>query len=160
MSLTVTSDAFQPGQPIPEKHTGDGDDVSPPLNWGDSPTGTQEFAVICDDPDAPSAEPWVHWVIYKIPADVTSLPEGIPAALRLGSPITALQGKNSWTDGRSIGYRGPAPPPGHGVHHYHFKVYALSAELELDPGLTKGQLLSAIQSSVIASGELVGRYSR
>ena len=160
MILDVRSDAFQQGQPIPVKYTGDGDDVSPPLAWDKPPDGTQAFALICDDPDAPSPEPWVHWVIYGIAGDVTSLPEGIPAGSQVDSPVSALQGKNSWSSGRTVGYRGPAPPKGHGVHHYHFKLYALDAKLDLEPGLTKKQLHDAIEPHVIATGELVGTYSR
>jgi Raf kinase inhibitor-like YbhB/YbcL family protein len=142
------------------QHTGDGVDTSPPLGWDGAPDGTQEFAIICDDPDAPTAEPWVHWVIYKIPADVSALPEGVPASPRISTPVTALQGLNSWTGGRTTGYRGPAPPPGHGRHHYHFQVYALDAELNIAPGLDKRQLLKAMQGHVLATGELVGTYQR
>jgi Raf kinase inhibitor-like YbhB/YbcL family protein len=160
MTLTVTSTAFQSGQSVPKQHTGDGADTSPLLAWSGAPAGTQEFALICDDPDAPSAQPWVHWVIYGIPADVAALPEGIPPAQRVAFPVAALQGKNSWPSGKTVGYRGPAPPPGHGVHHYHFKVYALNAKLNLAPGLTKEQLLSAMQGHIVATGELVGTYSR
>jgi hypothetical protein len=160
MTLTVTSSAFPSGQPVPKQHTGDGADTSPPLKWSGAPEGTKEFAVICDDPDAPSAQPWVHWVIYGIPADVSSLPEGIPSDERLASPVAALQGKNSWPSGKTVGYRGPAPPPGHGVHHYHFKVYALDARLGLAAGLTKDKLLAAMQGHILATGELVGTYSR
>ncbi len=160
MSLVVRSDAFENNTTVPTKHTGDGDDVSPPISWEGAPAATREFALICDDPDAPSAEPWVHWVIYGIPAETTSLPEGIPPVSRVGSPVTALQGKNSWSNGRTTGYRGPAPPPGHGLHHYHFQVYALDGELRLAPDLDKRTLLAAIQPHVLASGELVGTYSR
>ena len=128
-TITVRSTAFDDGQPIPKKFTEDGQDVSPPLAWDGGPEGTKELALICDDPDAPSREPWVHWVIYKIPATVRGLPEGLPTDASLESRSSAMQGKNSWPDGRTIGYRGPAPPPGR-VHHYHFKVYALDRELD------------------------------
>lgn len=160
MALTVTSSAFQSGQPIPRQHTEDGTNRSPPLAWSGAPAGTQEFAVICDDPDAPTPEPWVHWVIYGIPSEVSVLPEGIPSAQRISSPVLAVQGKNSWPRGQTLGYRGPAPPSGHGVHHYHFQVYALDARLKREPGLTKDQLLDAMQGHVLAVGELVGTYSR
>ena len=160
MQLTVRSQAFESGDPIPVRFTGDGTDVSPPLTWEGVPKGAREFALICDDPDAPTPEPWVHWVIYQIGADVRALPEGIPAASHVGTPVTALQGKNSWSAGQMIGYRGPAPPPGHGVHHYHFQVFALDAELGLEPDRTKQELLDAMQGHVLASGELVGTYSR
>lgn len=147
--LTVASSAFEPGGPIPRRHSGEGEDVSPPISWSRAPEGTVEFALICDDPDAPRAEPWVHWVVYKIPADVTSLPEG--------SAGGAVVGKN--TAGRTA-YMGPSPPRGHGVHHYHFKVYALAKALDLDPGAAKRELLEAMEGLVLAEGEVVGTYER
>jgi Raf kinase inhibitor-like YbhB/YbcL family protein len=148
-SLTVTSSAFEAGGRIPVKYTGEGDDVSPALAWTGAPAGTKEFALICDDPDAPRPEPWVHWVLYRIPADTTALAEG--------SRGVGVDGANSWP---REGYGGPMPPPGHGVHHYHFKVYALDAPIELAPGATKEVLLKAIDPHVIGQGELVGTYER
>ena len=134
MTIAVSSSAFAAGQPIPKKYTADGADVSPPLNWSDLPSGTRELALVCDDPDAPRAEPWVHWVIYRIPADQTGLPEHVAPDARLESPPGALQGSNSWTAGRTVGYRGPAPPPGK-VHHYRFHLYALDAPLDVEASL-------------------------
>jgi Raf kinase inhibitor-like YbhB/YbcL family protein len=160
MKIEVISSAFAQGQPIPKKYTGEGEDVSPPIYWKNAPEGTKEFALICDDPDAPTHDPWVHWVIYKIPADVTSLPEGVPQDARLKKPAGALQGKNSWPSGKNVGYRGPFPPPGHGVHHYHFKVYALEAHVVADPGADKKSLLADIQDHILAQGELIGTYQR
>jgi len=162
MTIQVTSTAFTDGQRIPEKYTGDGLDVSPPLSWSGAPEGTKEFALICDDPNAPTPEPWVHWVIYKIPGNATGLPEGLPRKARLKPPEKILQGANSWsTPGKpSVGYRGPAPPPGHGTHHYHFTLYALDASPVLEPGMAKKQLLAEIEGHVLATGELVGTYSR
>ena len=155
MKLTITSKAFADGQSIPAKYTEDGQDVSPPLAWSDVPPGTKELALIVDDPDAPTAQPWVHWVIYKIPADVTELAEGIATKGELSAPAAALQGKNSWG---SIGYRGPAPPSG--VHHYHFKLYALGAELNLTSGAGKDALLAAMKPHILAEGKLIGTYKR
>jgi len=155
--MTLTSSAFEPNQPIPRRYTGDGQDLSPPLAWTGAPEGTKQFALIVDDPDAPTTQPWVHWVLYAIGADRTSLPEGIPPSLHVSDPPGLLQGKNSWN---KVGYGGPAPPPGHGVHHYHFKLYALDAALPLEPGLTKDALLKAIQGHVLAEAELVGTYQR
>jgi Raf kinase inhibitor-like YbhB/YbcL family protein len=160
MTIEVTSTAFEQGQPIPKKHTGDGADLSPPIVWSELPEGTKELALICDDPDAPSSEAWVHWVIYKIPADLGGLPEGVAKDARLKQPKGALQGKNSWSTGQTIGYRGPLPPPGHGKHRYFFRVYALDAPLVAEPGLTKKQLLDEIQDHVLAQGELMGTYER
>ena len=118
MAIELTSTAFSEGERVPVKYTGDGEDVSPPLSWSGLPEGTRELALICDDPDAPTAEPWVHWVIYKIPAELGGLPEGVAKTPRLAEPGGGLQGKNSWPSGQTIGYRGPAPPPGHGVHRW------------------------------------------
>lgn len=160
MSITVLSSAFAEGERIPKPFTGDGQDVSPPLRWEGIPDGAKELALICDDPDAPTAEPWVHWVIYKLPAALRELPQGVPVGARLEKPVAAMQGRNSWNAGRTIGYRGPAPPPGHGVHHYHFRLYALDCELTVNPGLDKKTLLKAMDGHVLAEGELVGTYQR
>lgn len=160
MKLTVSSTGFKPGQSIPKKYTEDGEDVSPPLSWSDAPAGTKSWALICDDPDAPTNEPWVHWVLYNLPGAQRSLREGIPTTPQLTEPAGAVQGQNSWPSGNRIGYRGPAPPKGHGVHHYHFKIYALDAEGNLKAGMTKGDLLKAIEGHVLAMGELIGTYER
>ena len=156
MNLTVNSTAFANKETIPQRFTGDGEDVSPVLSWSGLPDGTKELALICDDPDAPTPQPWVHWVIYKIPANVSGLPEKVPTTDRLSDPAGALQGKNSWG---GIGYRGPAPPPG-SVHHYLFKLYALDTELDTPAGLTKEDLLAAMAGHILAQGKLVGTYQR
>jgi hypothetical protein len=149
MAMTVTSAAFQQGQRIPRKHTGEGEDVSPPLAWTGAPAETKEFALICDDPDAPTPKPWVHWVAYQIAAATTSLAEGNAGG--------ALEGRNGWG---KTGYRGPMPPPGHGVHRYFFRVYALDQALGLKAGASKEQLLAAMQGHLLAQGELMGTYER
>jgi Raf kinase inhibitor-like YbhB/YbcL family protein len=159
MTITITSSAFDAGQPIPKEHTGDGEDRSPPLSWTGVPAGSKQLALICDDPDAPSAEPWVHWVIYNLPAELTSLPEGIAPIQRPEDPAGALQGANSWTSGQTIGYRGPAPPPGK-PHRYYFTLYALDAQLALEPGLSKKNLLAALKGHLLADGQLMGTYQR
>lgn len=160
MEMVLQCSAFESGEPVPTKYTGDGADVSPPLSWTGVPAGTREFALICDDPDAPTPEPWVHWVIYKLSAEVNSLPEGLPKDKSLRQPVSALQGKNSWPSGQTIGYRGPAPPRGHGVHHYHFKLYALDTPLEVPPGADHKTLLKAMRGHILATAELLGTYSR
>lgn len=158
MDLKVQSSAFSNHEPIPKKFTGDGADVSPALTWSGAPAGTKAFALICDDPDAPSAEPWVHWVIYNISGDAAGLAEDVPnKQAALADPAGAKQGRNSFG---KVGYGGPAPPKGHGVHHYHFKVYALGAALELSDPVDKNHLLHAMQGHVLAQGELVGTYER
>jgi Raf kinase inhibitor-like YbhB/YbcL family protein len=158
MTIQVTSSAFNEGQPIPKTHTADGPDLSPPLAWANLPEKTKELALICDDPDAPNGD-WVHWVIYKIPADAKGLPEGIPREEKPKEPAGALQGKNSWSDAKATGYSGPEPPPGK-VHHYHFKLYALDAPLGAEPGLNKKALLKKIEGHVLAMGKLMGTYKR
>jgi hypothetical protein len=162
--FVLTSRAFQYGQPIPKKYTGDGEDISPPLRWDGVPEGTKEFALICDDPDAPSPdapapEPWVHWVIYGIGADVRGLPEGLAKVEKPQEPPGALQGRNSWPEGENIGYRGPAPPPGK-PHRYFFRLYALSQPAPNTPGLTKQELLKHIQAHILAEAVLMGTYQR
>lgn len=156
MKLTITSPAFAPGQRVPKRHTGEGEDLSPALAWVGVPQKTVELALIVDDPDAPPGD-WVHWVIYKIPASATGLAEGRPRTPTLTDPAGAVQGRNSWG---TIGYRGPLPPPGHGTHHYHFKVYALGTPLGLGPGATKAEVLAAMRSHILAEGDLIGTYSR
>ena len=160
MSIELTSPAFAQGKPIPKKYTGEGEDVSPPLGWGAVPPGTKELALICDDPDAPTEEPWVHWVIYKIPATATGLREGLLARPRLKDPAGALQGRNSWPAGRMVCYRGPMPPPGSGAHHYYFKLYALDVKLVIEPGVAKKVLLEEMEGHVLAKGQLMGTYQR
>lgn len=160
MAFQLTSGAFAEGQAIPRKHTGEGEDHSPPLAWENPPAGTQEFALVCDDPDAPTPEPWVHWVIYAIPADARSLPEGFANPPQLEKPVAAKQGKNSWPAGVTVGYRGPMPPPGHGTHHYHFTLYALDTRLDLAPSATKAELLRAMKGHVLAEAKLIGTYER
>jgi Raf kinase inhibitor-like YbhB/YbcL family protein len=157
MSLTIQSSAFVDGHAIPRRHTGDGEDLSPPLSWSTLPKGTVELALIVDDPDAPRDEPWVHWVIYNVPAAITGFAEGTPPVDRPATPNAAIQGKNSWG---TVGYRGPAPPKGHGVHHYHFKLYALDASLALPESLDKHDLMMAMSGHILGHGELVGTYQR
>jgi Raf kinase inhibitor-like YbhB/YbcL family protein len=160
MTIELASAAFESGRAIPKKFTEDGSDVSPPLAWSRMPAGTKSFALVCDDPDAPTPQPWVHWVLYNIPGDATSLPENVLPKPKLDEPAGAMQGRNSWTSGRTIGYRGPAPPRGSGTHHYHFHLYALDAVLELKPEMDKAGLLRAIKGHVLGEGEIVGTYSR
>jgi len=155
--MTITSTAFANQAGIPRHFTGDGEDVSPPLAWTAVPAHAKELALVVEDPDAPTPEPWVHWLLYKIPPTATGLPEGVPASGSLSEPAGALQGLNSWDE---IGYRGPAPPKGHGVHHYHFRLYALDAPLEIGPGSKKKAILSAIEGHILAQAELVATYDR
>lgn len=157
MIQSFKSPAFADGKPIPRRHTEDGEDLSPELAWSGLPRGTAALALIVDDPDAPTAEPWVHWLIYNIPPEAEGLPEGVDRSESLASPAGAIQGKNTWG---TVGYRGPAPPKGHGTHHYHFKLYALDAPLTVGPGLDKKELLDAMSGHVLSHSEIVGTYQR
>ncbi len=157
MTLKIQTAAFANNEAIPKRFTGDGEDVSPPLTWSGVPEAARELAMICDDPDAPTAEPWVHWVIYKIPTNASGLPEYIAKTEAPSEPAGVRQGKNSFGN---IGYGGPAPPPGHGVHHYHFKLYARDAELSVASRPDKKHLRAAMEGHILAQGELVGTYER
>jgi Raf kinase inhibitor-like YbhB/YbcL family protein len=156
MTINITSSAFKSGDMIPKKYSGEDKDVSPALSWSNVPAEAKELALIVDDPDAPTPQPWVHWVVYNIPANTTNLPEAVPAEEPLKTPA-ATQGKN---DFGNVGYGGPMPPPGHGTHHYHFKLYALNAPLNLKTGAKKKELLDAMKGKIIAQGELIGTYER
>lgn len=163
-TMKVTSNAFQNSEKINPKYTVEGEDVSPPLAWTEVPDQTQSLALICDDPDAPSPkrpapEPWVHWVLFNIPASLSELPAGISRQLEPAEVPGAKQGTNSWPSD-NVGYRGPAPPPGSGQHRYFFKLYALDAELDLKAGATKKQLAEAMSGRVLAEVQLIGVYER
>lgn len=151
--MKVTSSAFGPRGAIPAKHTGEGVDVSPQLSWSGAPEGTEGYAVICHDPDAPLVSPngnygFVHWVAYNIPAFVTRLDEGASGH---------AEGSN---DFGNTGYNGPMPPEGHGVHHYYFWVLALSEETNLESGLSLWELLARIEPKIIGMNRLIGTYER
>jgi Raf kinase inhibitor-like YbhB/YbcL family protein len=154
--MQIRSPAFADGSQIPVKYTGDGDDISPPLEWTGAPAATKEFGLLCDDPNAPTPQPWVHWVLYRIPAGTSSLAEGASHSPK----ISGVEGRNSWGTGQTLGYRGPAPPRGHGVHHYYFKLYALDTALSLPARMDKEAVLNAIKGHVLDQAELVGWYER
>ena len=145
--LRVSSPAFGTHGRIPERHTGDGEDVSPPLEWSGAPEGTRSFAVVAHDPDAPLVDGFTHWVAYGIPGDASGLPEGAQDGL--------LHGTNSFGN---QGYNGPAPPPRHGVHHYYFWVYALDDEPQFEPGLDRRALLERIEEHVLEQARVIGTY--
>jgi len=151
--MELLSSAFSPGAGIPQKHTCDGANVSPPLSWTAPPQGTVSLALICDDPDAPAGT-WVHWVLYGLPADSRELPEGLP-------PAEALQRGGTHGRGTSgaLGYKGPCPPRGP-AHRYFFRLYAVDMEPALGPGATKADLLKAIGGHILAEAEFMGRYKR
>lgn len=145
--FVLTSPDFKAGKTIPTQFTGEGANKAPGLNWSGAPKNTKAFALIVDDPDAPAEEPFVHWVVYNIPADRKDLNT-------LGD---VTQGENSY---QHMQYDGPKPPKGHGIHHYHFKLYALDTMLALQQAVTKNELLAAMQGHIIAQTELIGTYEK
>ena len=157
--ILVESPTMTTGEWMPRDYSPDGRNVSPPLRWSNLPAATRQIAVLCEDFGAGNPAPWVHWIIYNIPGNATGLPEGIPIDPEAPMPAGlagAVQGKNGW--GREI-YRGPAPP-GATIHHYNFVVYALDAELNLPPGLTRAELMEAIEGHVIGKGVMIPMYQR
>jgi Raf kinase inhibitor-like YbhB/YbcL family protein len=141
--LTINSPAFSTLEAIPKRYTSDGENISPPLQWSKIPPETEQLVLICHDPDAPLPLGFTHWTIYNIPPNVDELEEG---------------GGHNFTEGvnstGSQGYTGPAPPPGHGIHHYYFWLYALNKSLDLKPGLNREELLNAIANYVTAQTRL------
>jgi len=154
MSLELTSDAFVNGQSIPAKYACVGKNISPGLAWNEPPAGTQSFALIVDDPDAPFGT-WVHWVLFNIPADRRSLEEDLPITEKNVDPNAIYVGKNSSGNTR---YDGPCPPSG--THSYYFKLYALDNVINLLPGATKEQVLKEMKGHIRAQGELMGTFSK
>ncbi len=147
MSTQVTSSAFNEGEKIPRIYTCDDQNVSPPLVWTGVPTNTVSLALVMDDPDASSGS-WVHWMLYNLPPELTSLEQGKSGG--------GTEGKN---DFGKIGYGGPCPPRGSN-HRYFIKVYALDTRLDLNAGATKAQVENAMRGHILAQGQLLGRYGR
>jgi Raf kinase inhibitor-like YbhB/YbcL family protein len=147
MSIHITSSAFKEGDKIPRIYTCDDQNVSPPLAWTGVPTNTVSLAMIMDDPDAPGGM-WVHWVLYNLPADLTSLEQGKNGR--------GTEGKN---DFGKMGYGGPCPPRGSN-HRYFIKIYALDGILDLKAGATKAEVEKAMKGHILAEGQLMGRYGR
>lgn len=152
LPFELISTAFQQGEPIPPKYSCKGEDISPSLAWGDPPEGTQSFALIVDDPDAPGGT-WIHWIVFNIPAEVRELPEDMPAGMRFDDVASSF-GANSW--GRAE-YGGPCPPSG--THRYFFKLYAMDTVLALEPG-ARSKVLEAVKEHSLAQAELMGTFSK
>lgn len=156
-TMQVSSPAFADGGAIPRKYTQDNANISPPLRWSGVPAEARELVLVVEDPDAPMPNPIVHWVMIGIPPSAAALPENLPTGPRLVDPAGAVQGRNyngeqAWT--------GPKPPIGHGVHHYHFQLFALDKKLSVGPAPEKNDLVKAMAGHVIAQGELIGTYER
>jgi Raf kinase inhibitor-like YbhB/YbcL family protein len=153
MAFSLTSSAFAAGAAIPAQYTCKGADTSPPLEWNGVPANTATFAIIMDDPDAPAGT-WVHWVLWNLPANAHSLPEGVPKREQLDDG--ARQGRNSF---RKAGYNGPCPPAG-ATHRYFFRLYALDAKLDLAAGASRSQLDEAMKGHVLAETEYMGTFHK
>jgi Raf kinase inhibitor-like YbhB/YbcL family protein len=143
----LTSSAFDEGQPIPERFSCDGDNVSPPLDWSSIPEGTRSLALILHDPDAPSGD-FTHWVGWNIDPGAGGLGEGAHAT---------VEGANGFGQN---GYGGPCPPPGHGAHRYVHELFALDTELDLEEGASRDQVEDAMEGHVLEGAELIGTYER
>jgi len=162
-TITVTSSIFDHHGMVPEENSAYGANTSIDLNWSNLPAGTQSLALICDDPKVVEIgmmeTPFVHWVVYNIPASAGGIPGGLsseaePSASGLAGMINGNNGL-----GRP-GYFGPRPPANGQLHQYDFRIYALDADLDLDAGLGKDQLLEAIDGHVLGTGLLMGHYER
>lgn len=155
-TLTVSSPTISRDGSIPQKHSEYADGVSPELEWS-AVANAKSYALIMEDPDAKPITPFVHWVIWNIPGNVTRLPEGLQEQSRLTEPEGVLQGL---TSRGSVGYFGPRPPVGDPPHHYHFQVLALDTALDVPPGANRDEVLKAASGHVIAKGELLGQYQQ
>lgn len=158
-TIVVSSSAFENHGSVPLQYSAYGDNVSPQLAWTNLPEGTVQLALVMDDPIAPTPQPFVHWVAYNVPA-AASLPEALSKDAQV-SGVADLAGMINGLNGlRQAGYFGPRPPVDGKLHAYHFRVYALDAELNLPEGLDKDTLLKAIEGHVLGTGMLMGHYEQ
>jgi Raf kinase inhibitor-like YbhB/YbcL family protein len=149
-SMTVTSPAFKNREPIPQKYTQDGENISPPLRWSSGPSGTSQYVLIVEDPDAGRKKPAVHWLVYHIPAGTTELPENAAAAGGL------TQGKNFTGQ---VGYVGPKVSKGNS-HRYYFQIFAVDPTFTIPPGVTREELEKAALHGALAKGSMIGTYGK
>jgi Raf kinase inhibitor-like YbhB/YbcL family protein len=152
--IVLTSDAIGVDGSIDPRYSADGENISPPLSW-DQVADAGAYALIVEDPDAPREQPFVHWLIWNIPGEATSMFEAVPPRIHPVTPQGAVQGRN---DAGQTGYMGPKPPPGHGVNHYYFQLFALDGLLEIEPDADIRTLVDAIKGRTIVQGELVGTF--
>lgn len=155
MGLSVTSPAFVEGDTLPAKYTCDGENTSPPIDWGPPPADTKSVAFLMDDPDDSTAPGGIftHWTLVNLPPDTVGLPEGVPKDAVLASG--AIQGTNGFG---ALGYGGPEPVPGSGPHRYRFQVFALSEKLNVEPGESREAVLEAMEGRILAEGVLTAKY--
>lgn len=149
--MKLLSNAFADGTAIPQRFTCDGENLSPPLQWSGAPEGTRSYVLLCDDPDAPSGT-WHHWAVYDIPPSQSGLADGAAQHAKL---------KQAVNDFRKAGYGGPCPPPRHGVHHYHFRLLALSTDhVRVQPNASCRDVEREARKFALAEAALVGSYRR
>ena len=148
VKLMITSRSFKDKDVIPVKYGYNQDNISPQLSWSVGPSGTKSYALICQDPDAPRTEPWVHWVVSYIPGNESTLAEGASEHNNL-----LVQGLNDY---KQEGWGGPNPPSG--THRYFFTIYALDTILPNKP-MSKKELLAAMNNHILAQGEIIGTYA-
>jgi Raf kinase inhibitor-like YbhB/YbcL family protein len=156
--LVVHSEAFPLGGVIPRRHAGpgEGENLSPALEWSGVPPQARDLILVCEDPDAPALHPFIHWMM-KIPPTATKLPEALAPTAALAHFPGLVQGLNS---ANQLGYYGPLPPPGHGPHHYYFQLFALDQPIALPESADRNALLNAMTGHVLAEGHYVGVYER
>ena len=155
--MRLTSSAFGDGARIPSQHGCDGIGLSPPLSVGGLPDGTETLALIADDPDAPTGEPFVHWLVWNVPVTLRTWPGGVTPNERATDLDGAPQGTNS---GGGLGYFPACPPKDDGPHRYRFTMVAVDDRLPLDPGAERAALESALDGRTLARARLVGTYER
>ncbi len=152
----ITSTAFTEQAEIPAKHTCEGEDISPPLEWASVPEGTQSLALIVDDPDAPDPDApktvWVHWVLFNLPPDSQGLPEAVSSG---ALPEGTCEGLNDW---KATGWRGPCPPVGR--HRYFFRIYALDCRLDGQRNVDRARLDRIMRGHILEEAVLMGTYQK
>ena len=147
-NMKIESTSFENNSAIPAKYTCDGKDINPELRIIDVPDGTQELVLIVDDPDAPGGI-WTHWTVWGISPDIDVIKEGV-------LPDGAVEGVTSFG---TIGYGGPCPPEGTGVHRYFFRLYALNKKIDLPAASTTEELKEKIEGSIIEEADIIGLYT-
>lgn len=155
--FTFTRFPFDPGEPMPTEYTCDGNDTSPPLEWDHAPGGTETFALIVDDPDAPGRT-FTHWLCYNLPGDTANLPGDVDFDEHFADANPPPE--EGVNDFGNTEYGGPCPPPNDAPHRYFFRLYALDTTLDLGPGASREQLTDAMDGHILAETDLVGVYGR
>ena len=150
LGVQLKSPAFKDGEPLPTKYSSAGADLSPPLDWTDGPDKTKSFVLICYDYDM-QPKPFAFWLVWNLPPDRLTLPEGVPRQAELDDPPGTRQGRNSW-GANGLGYRAPPAPPN--AHHYSFELTALDTMLSLPGGVDEVKLRRAMENHYLSSGSL------